>query len=397
MATHDTSSETDSAGPENEIRVRSRARPDAKDRAKPAERNESRPRLRDVEGDERLAIPEDVRKRFVQSGRKYFFPDGAPAFTDRGKKLTTQSENTELIRSLVAIADARGWREITVHGTERFRKEAWFAANTAGIAVRGYKPTEFEHARLVRQLGQRNAEASPQENTNRSVEKRPAKSPPRHDEATRDSAPRVRRGELISGRLIDHGPARFRHNPQQSESYFVRLEIAGQEREIWGVDLERAFRESLTRPANGDMIGLRTVGRERVTIRAPARGDGEPEQNDKTAHRNRWIVEQRDFFASRAQAARIFRDEKVQPREAVQRYPELAGSYLQLRAAELTAQRMRDAEDQRRFLAMIRSSLADSIARGEPLAPVRLRESSAVRAPSIAKRSQDRDLAPVRG
>jgi putative DNA primase/helicase len=393
MATHDTSSESANAGTENAIRVRARRRVNAQEQATSGERKDSSRRAREPAIQERSAIPEAVRKRFVQSGKKYFFPDGAPAFVDRGSKLTTQSENTELIRSLVSIAEARGWREITVHGTERFRKEAWFAATAAGIRARGYTPTEFEQARLVRHLGERSAEAFPREAAERSSDKRPAKVPSQRDEAERHAAPRVRPGALITGRLIDHGPARYRHDSQQSESYFVRLEVAGQEREIWGVDLERALRESLTRPASGDMIGLRAVGRERVTIRAAA---GESEQNEKTAHRNRWIVEQRDFFASRARAARTFRDAKIEPREAVQRYPELAGSYLQLRAAELTTQRMRDAEDQRRFLAMVRGALADSIARGEPLAPVRLREPTAIRAAATPKRAQERDLAPVR-
>lgn len=392
MATHDSSSDSANAGTENSIRVRARRRVNAQEQATLGERNSS-PKAREPASQERSAIPEGVRKRFVQSGKKYFFPDGAPAFVDRGSKLTTQSENTELIRSLVSIAEARGWREITVDGTERFRKEAWFAANAAGIRARGYTPTEFEQARLVRNLGERRGEASPRESTEGSSEKRPAKAPSQGDEAERDAAPRVGRGELITGRLIDHGPARYRHDSQQSESYFVRMEVGGREREIWGVDLERAFRESLTRPASGAMIGLRAVGRERVTIRAAA---GELEANEKTVHRNRWIVEQRDFFASRARAARTFRDEKIEPREAVQRYPELAGSYLQLRAAELTAQRMRDAEDQRRFLAMIRGALAESIARGEPLAPVRLRAPTAIRTTSTSNRAQERDLAPVR-
>ena len=393
MATHDTSSDSANAGTENAIRLRARRRVNAPEQATSGERKESSPRAREPASPERSAIPESVQKRFVQSGKKYFFPDGTPAFVDRGSKLTTQSENTELIRSLVAIAEARGWREITVQGTERFRKEAWLAANVAGIHARGYTPTEFEQARLVRRLGERSAEASPREPADRSSEKRSAKRPTQREEAERDAAPRVRPGELITGRLIDHGPARYRHDSQRSESYFVRLEVGGREREIWGVDLERAFRESLTRPANGDMIGLRAVGRERVTIRAA----GESEQSEKTAHRNRWIAEKRDFFTSRAQAARTFRDAEIEPREAVRRYPELAGSYLQLRAAELTAQRMRDAEDQRRFLAMVRGALAESIARGEPLAPVRLREPTAIRAAATPKRAQERDLAPVRG
>lgn len=393
MATHDLSSESANADTENAIRVRARRRVNAPEQATSGERKDASTKASEPVSPGRSAIPESVRKRFVQSGKKYFFPDGAPAFVDRGNKLTTQSENTELIRSLVSIAEARGWREITVQGTERFRKEAWFAANAAGIHARGYTPTELEQARLVRHLGERSAEVSPREPAERSSGKRPAKAPSRGDKAERDAAPRVRPGELITGRLIDHGPARYRHDSQQSESYFVRLEVAGREREIWGVDLERAFRESLTRPASGDMIGLRAVGRERVTIRA---APGESEQNEKTVHRNRWIVEQRAFFESRSRAARTFRDAEIEPREAVQRYPELAGSYLQLRAAELTAQRMRDAEDQRRFLAMVRGALADSIARGEPLAPVRLRESTAIRAAATPKRAQERDLAPVR-
>src|SRR5262245_5270872 len=49
-------------------------------------------------------VPEDVLRRFVQVGHTYYFPDGAHAFTDRGKRLTTPSENTEVIRSLVTIA-----------------------------------------------------------------------------------------------------------------------------------------------------------------------------------------------------------------------------------------------------------------------------------------------------
>ena len=58
----------------------------------------------------------------------------------------------------------------------------------------------------------------------------------------------------------------------------------------------------------------------------------------------------------------------------MRRHPELAGTYLNLRAAELASRALRDPEDQRRFVAQVRSALADDIERGEPLQPVRLRE-----------------------
>ena len=58
----------------------------------------------------------------------------------------------------------------------------------------------------------------------------------------------------------------------------------------------------------------------------------------------------------------------------MRQHPELAGSYLNLRAAELASRALCDPEDQRRFVAQVRGALADHVERGEPLQPVRLRE-----------------------
>src|SRR5580658_8093794 len=98
-------------------------------------------------------VPHSVRDRFVQDGHRFFFPDGAPAFKDQGRKLTTQSENTQVIHSLIQIAQSRGWTEVTVTGTDRFRQEAWRQARLAGLSVRGYRPSEEERAQVIRALG----------------------------------------------------------------------------------------------------------------------------------------------------------------------------------------------------------------------------------------------------
>src|SRR6266404_1117920 len=145
MAEQDPSTiNTDEAQAENSVRPAKKRRPE---RTAPAAANalpleSAAPKPTD-------AVPEKVRRRFVQVKNRYYFPDGARAFTDRGTRLTTPSENTEVVRSLILIAEARGWSEVTVRGTERFRREAWLAARTAGIEVRGYKPTEFERSRVV--------------------------------------------------------------------------------------------------------------------------------------------------------------------------------------------------------------------------------------------------------
>ena len=141
------------------------------------------------------------------------------------------------------------------------------------------------------------------------------------------------------------------------------------------------------------------VREDTVTVRAPER-DAEGKviaEKDLAVHRNRWIVEKRAFFAERAQAARTLRDRTIDPKQAVKRHPELVGTYLQVRAAELAARRFRDAQDRERFVSQVRSALADGVARGEPLPPVRLRERTAERASARSHPVRTREDAQVRG
>ena len=76
----------------------------------------------------------------------------------------------------------------------------------------------------------------------------------------------------------------------------------------------------------------------------------------------------------RAQTAQIVRDAEIEPRDAVRQRPELAGTYVALRAATLAARSLRDPEDRARFVSQVRHALADGIQSGEPLITVRLRE-----------------------
>ncbi|CAH1647944.1 MULTISPECIES: Ti-type conjugative transfer relaxase TraA [Chelatococcus] len=83
---------------------------------------------------------------------------------------------------------------------------------------------------------------------------------------------------LASGRLVEHGVAPYEHQQGNSQSYFVTLENdKGQRHTVWGVDLERAMKESGAEV--GDKIGLEHRGSE--PVRLP---DG------TTAERNSWKV-----------------------------------------------------------------------------------------------------------
>jgi hypothetical protein len=349
---------------------------------------------------DRHAVPEGIKERFVQVGNKYHFPDGTRAFTDHGNRLTSPSENTEVIKSLISIAQARGWSDITISGTQRFRREAWFAARLAGLDVRGYSPTEFEQGRLVRALAREQPSAqhpAAERGSSRRVSSEPERAPRTHDEQTDGRTPGRERSMQV-GRLVEHGAAPYRHDPHNAMSYFIRIETQNGEREIWGVDLQRALKESLTQPQRGDEIGVRALRRDAVKVFRPEH-DAEGRmigEKAHEAHRNAWIVEKRDFFRERAQAARVLRDASVDRQAAVKQHPELLGTYLQLHAAELAAKTLRSPDDQRRFVASVRTALADAVARGEPLSPVPLKETATQRREPRVPAARERDAAPAR-
>jgi len=321
-------------------------------------------------------VPQSVRDRFVQDGHRFYFPDGIEAFKDRGRRLTTTSENTQVVHSLIDIARSRGWTEVTVSGTERFRQEAWRQARMAGLAVRGYKPNQAEHVQLIRGLARQQAtpagEPDPQASTDQRREDRsPDNSPSPVAPANAAASGAVK--ERIAGRLVDFGRDAYRHDPREDASYFVRVETRSGHREVWGKDLERAIMHSLTQPQIGDDVVLQQTGRDTVTVNRPERDNtGQLRATPVDTHRNRWVLEKSSFFEERTRTAQLVRDASLDARAAVREHPELAGTYLSLRAAELVARRFRDPEDRQRFVSQVRVALADGIERGEPLQPVRL-------------------------
>ncbi|HEY6641054.1 LPD7 domain-containing protein [Povalibacter sp.] len=322
--------------------------------------------------DASTAVPSMVRSHFVQVGRDYYFSDGARAFSDRAVKLTTPSENTQVIRDLVAIAQARGWQRIVVSGTQRFRKEAWVAAREAGLEVKGFRASEVDEARLVRRLG---TDSVREEKGSRGKERSDDVAQAREAKSSAPAKPR----EHV-GRLIEHGPAPYQHDPHEPMSYFVKLETSRGEKELWGVDLDRAFRESLSRPKTGDEVVVRAVKQEPVTVRSRREVDDGPAiEKEVATHRNRWVVEQRQFLEEREKAAQVLRNPSVAAAQGSREHPELVGAYLQVHAAELAAKQFRDPQDQKKFVALVRAAIADSVQRGEALPAVRLRQSESER------------------
>lgn len=343
-------------------------------------------------------IPDAVKERFIQIGSSFFFPDGVEAFTDHGNRVTTRSENAIVIQSMVAITMERTAGPVTVTGTDFFKKEAWFAARLAGLDVLGYEPTALEQERLVRAIARRRtAEDTPQSSNASGARENGKLERPRIDPGPNAREGSPAEGELIVGRLVDHGPAPYHHRHNQPMSYYVRIETDRGDREVWGVDLERAFRKSLSSPGVGDEVGLRAIGRDPVTVIAakydPAGREVGREELD--THRNQWLVERKDFLDRRFKMADLFRNASVSALEAIKKYPELEGSYLQLQIAHAgTEQRIQSRELREQFIDHLRAHLAKTIEYGQPLEPVRLRARG--EPPRDAEKVQDRDYMPVR-
>lgn len=193
----------------------------------------------------------------------------------------------------------------------------------------------------------------------------------------RDSTRPSRGGQLVVGRLTEHGRAHYQFRAGEDLSYYLKLLTSQGERVLWGKDLERALTTGETRPKVGDLVGARRVARRAVTITSRER-DAEGRvvrQQEQHAHRTRWVVEKVKFFAERARLARQLREEQLDVRESVRAHPELKSTFLSIRAAEAFAdQRITDPKDRERFLDLVRGAMAGSIRKGAPLPSVKLRE-----------------------
>jgi hypothetical protein len=273
-------------------------------------------------------VPERVRKRYLRAGNQYFLKD-APyqfAFEDIGPYLVTEHNGSDVVESMVDMVAAKSWRRIRVSGHEAFRGEVWLQGSLLGIEVSGYEPKAADLARLVdARQGRLNnrieadaslhAAGSPIDVAERSratYAPAPAAGPPDVADSAASAALRrdAQRGDppdakrqpaagdeadtprRYTGELREHGGAPYQNNPARSESYYVVFRDAtGADHVVWGVDLERAVRESAAQP--GQQVALENLGRRLVTVKVPIL-DGHGVvigEDERDVHRNTWQVD----------------------------------------------------------------------------------------------------------
>lgn len=276
---------------------------------------------------------------------------GRVAFVDAGKALNTEREDKATIRAMVEVASVKNWKEITVSGTDDFRRNAWIEASLSGIKVRGYEPREADK-QLLAEMQQRHkpanviaaVEQQPKRDQPREAARAPAEPDPRrkhidgdaltpHEQTVLDNSRAILnskalgeqfteaalrelesklRGERVYiGEVIDHGRASYQFDKDNDDSYFVTLKTRTGEQLVWGKGLAEAMQDRHI----GEQIVLQNVGKRDVIVQENVR-DAQGNvtgTRTKDSHLNAWKAELLSRFSEKARTELANRPAARQP------------------------------------------------------------------------------------
>ncbi len=270
----------------------------------------------------------ELKLQYLIAGNKYYLKDATKtlAFEDTGKAITTGLNSSEVARSMLRLAQSKGWSRVVLSGTEEFRSKAWIEAQVLGIETKGYTADDFDREIVRQRKATQNVDAA-RPGTPPETQPMPARqtgegsvggdSPQMSSEF--GSKPAAFVNELLVdiatamqaqgqstdvsaviehlkdlqasprvfvGKLIDHGVAPYQFDERAAESYYAKLETPKGERVVWGIDIPRALGEGAgARPMSGDQIVLAYEGSKPVKVLDEASGQW------LSKHRNTWYAE----------------------------------------------------------------------------------------------------------
>jgi hypothetical protein len=308
-------------------------------------------------------VPKSVTNQYVAHEGKFLDRKSETVhFEDKGRSLSTASEDRDVIAHMVEVAKAKNWGELQLKGSEEFRRQAWIAAELAGVPTRGFKPGPQDRAVLTAAreamrigAGDKSSDADKARTNEMGAAGAAGQKQPAAPEAAktvttgrdtaapggaRTNAAQPSAAALASpaqgtptpagvtaGVLVAHGPAPFNHDDKQNDSYYATVRTEDGERTVWGLDIERAIGESGVQP--GQRIELEKGGSKTVTAQQRQFDEKGTELLPKSveSRRNEWLVfssdvpglptrEQRKALAS----ARREVDERRQINEARERF-----------------------------------------------------------------------------
>jgi len=270
-------------------------------------------------------LPKSVTNRYVAHEGKFLDRKSeAVHFEDKGRSLSTASEDRDVIAHMVEVAKAKNWGELQLKGSEEFRRQAWIAAELAGVPTRGFKPGAQDRAVLTAAreamrigIGDKSSEVD-KARTNEMEAADPVGQKPAAPDAAKSATPARENtapggnpttaaqpsalapgspgqgtptpAGVTAGVLVAHGPAPFNHDEKQNDSYYATVRTEDGECTVWGLDLERAIGESGVQPSQ--RIELEKGGIKTVTAQQRQFDEKGVELAPKSvvSRRNEWLV-----------------------------------------------------------------------------------------------------------
>lgn len=340
-----------------------------------------------VKGDD-LQMASDVddtllklKSQYLLAENKFYFRDNTKtlAFEDAGKKVATDHETPEVIRSMMELSKSKGWSEVKLNGTDTFKRRAWVEAEMLGLKTTGYTPDDFDRNELAQRRATAEADAAPRNSVtkveNPSVQATQAEQPQSQDPSGGEAGELAarygtrlandlkkalaRKGyatdsadvndaldyaaglatspRVFVGKLIDHGPAPYEFKEKATANYFVKMETPYGEKTVWGVDIPRALAETKgTVISKGDEILLAFQGSKAVTVTNELTGEV------VHTHRNTWYADKVAELPTIARAAvekPVYStiQSEAKPQTALDPKQQMLASVLQSKGAPLAA------------------------------------------------------------
>ncbi len=90
-------------------------------------------------------------KPIGQTEYRYRGDTARVAFTESTFRLSTDTNNPSVARSMVDVAETRNWQALRVSGHEDFRRMVWLEASLRGVKTIGYEPMPGDQELLRRE------------------------------------------------------------------------------------------------------------------------------------------------------------------------------------------------------------------------------------------------------
>jgi Large polyvalent protein-associated domain 7 len=217
-------------------------------------------------------ITDDLTGKFLRVGNKLYrtSDDKTPIVRIEPDRLTTS--NIDALPDIIRIAKANGWTSIRINGGDKFKKAAFLAAASQGLAVENYSPSKVVQAeadrlreriteREKRREGKKAGTTKPQ--TDDELAKLKVLSErflnQSHAENARD--PDLRRAQSLIAQTISIACAKYPDDPVK-----VSKEVEARRNDV-AIRIAKGYRIAVVQVRNSPIQRVRDIMQEQVLQR----------------------------------------------------------------------------------------------------------------------------------